>query len=190
MHDTTKPQLSEPPSPALIVRPPTVEDASAMWRLVRDSGALDLNSPYSYLILCQHFAETCLVAEKAGEIVGFVTAYRPPTALNVIFVWQIGVSQSMRGQRVGLTLLEALVRKEAAHGVSFLEATVTPSNTPSQALFRALARRFHTNCVETPGFSPQLFPEGSHEAEDLFRIGPFGPNLHLTDRERSHHGNF
>lgn len=178
MHDTAKSQLSELQSPALVVRPPGVEDATAMWRLVRDSGVLDLNSPYSYLILCQHFAGTCLVAERAGEIVGFVTAYHPPIAPDVIFVWQIGVSQSMRGQGVGLTLLEALARKEAANGVSFLEATVTPSNAPSQALFRALARRFHTACVETPCFSTQLFPEDTHEAEDLFRIGPFGPNLH------------
>ena len=160
-----------------------------MWRVVRDSGVLDLNSPYSYLILCQHFGETCLVAEEAGEIVGFVTAYRPPVASNVIFVWQIGVAQSMRGRGVGLTLLETLVRKEAASGVSFLEATVTPSNAPSQALFRALAQRLRTQCEETPCFSTQLFPDETHEAEDLFRIGPFSSDPH-SKIERSHHANF
>lgn len=189
MQDTLKPQLSEPPSTTLSIRPPTVEDAAAMWRLVRDSGVLDVNSPYSYLILCRHFGQTCLVAEAAGEIVGFVTAYRPPVEPQVIFVWQIGVAQSMRGRGVGLTLLDALVRKEAANGASFLEATVTPSNAPSQALFRAIAQRLHTKCEETPCFSTHLFPDETHEAEDLFRIGPFGPDPH-SDTERSHHGSF
>ncbi|MGE0680499.1 MAG: diaminobutyrate acetyltransferase [Candidatus Binatia bacterium] len=160
-----------------------------MWRLVRDSGVLDVNSPYSYLILCQHFSETCLVAEIAGELVGFVTAYRPPVTSNVIFVWQIGVARSMRGRGIGLTILEALVKKEAANGISFLEATVTPSNAPSQALFRALAQQLHTQCEETPCFPMHLFPDETHEAEDLFRIGPFGPHCHSETEERSHHAN-
>lgn len=164
------PSSGQPPT----LRPPTVEDAAAIWRLVRDSGVLDLNSPYSYLILCKHFAETCIVAEEAGVIVGFVTAYRPPITPDVIFVWQIGVAQSVRGRGVGLMILEALVRQEAALGASFLEATVTPSNGPSRALFRAVARRFHTQCNETPYFSTHLFPNDTHEAEELFRIGPFG----------------
>ena len=181
MQDTTKTQLSDPLPLTPLVRPPTVKDAAAIWRLVRDSGVLDLNSPYSYLILCRHFAETCLVAEMRGEIVGFVTAYRPPVTSNVIFVWQVGVARSMRGRGLGLTILEALVRKEVANGVSFLEATVTPSNAPSQALFRALAQRLHTQCVETPCFPTHLFPDETHEAEDLFRIGPFGPNPHLRN---------
>jgi L-2,4-diaminobutyric acid acetyltransferase len=178
MQETTKTRLSDPPPMTPLVRPPTIKDAAAVWRLVRDSGVLDLNSPYSYLILCQHFVDTCLVAEIAGEIVGFVTAYRPPVASNVIFVWQIGVARSMRGRGIGLAILEELVKKEATNGVSFLEATVTPSNAPSQALFRALAQRLRTQCVETPCFPTHLFPDETHEAEDLYRIGPFGPDRH------------
>ena len=178
MKNTPRTEISGlSPRQALTLRSPTVEDAAAIWRLVRDSGALDLNSPYSYLILCKHFAETCVVAEEAGALVGFVTAYRPPITPNVIFVWQIGVAQSVRGRGVGLMLLDALVRKEAALGASFLEATVTPSNAPSQALFRAVARRFRAQCVETPYFPAPLFPDNTHEAEELFRIGPFGQDL-------------
>ena len=178
MKNITRTEIPGPSSgQALTLRSPTVEDAAAIWRLVRDSGVLDLNSPYSYPILCKHFAETCSVAEEAGVIVGFVTAYRPPITPDVIFVWQIGVAQSVRGRGVGLMILEALVRQEAALGASFLEATVTPSNGPSRALFRAVARRFHTQCKETPYFSTRLFPTDAHEAEELFRIGPFSRDL-------------
>ena len=180
MKDNTRTKILEPSSgQAFHLRSPTVQDASALWRLVRNSGVLDLNSPYSYLMLCSHFAATCLVAEEDGAIVGFVTAYRPPTAPDVIFVWQIGVAQAARGKGVGLTILDALVRKQTALGASFLEATVTPSNAPSRKLFRALARRFHTQCVETPCFPAHLFPEAAHEAEELFRIGPFGQDLRV-----------
>ncbi|MGE0821836.1 MAG: diaminobutyrate acetyltransferase [Candidatus Binatia bacterium] len=157
----------------MLVREPTLADAATLWQLVRQSGVLDINSPYSYLILCHHFADTCLVAERQGEVVGFVTGYRPPRTPEVVFVWQIGVAHSMRGHGLGLTILEALVRKSMKSGVTFLEATVTPSNAPSQALFRSVARRFNTQCIETPCFSERLFPESGHEAEYLFRIGPF-----------------
>ena len=107
MKNITRTEIPGPSSgQALTLRSPTVEDAAAIWRLVRDSGVLDLNSPYSYLILCKHFAETCIVAEEAGVIVGFVTAYRPPITPDVIFVWQIGVAQSVRGRGVGLITAE------------------------------------------------------------------------------------
>jgi L-2,4-diaminobutyric acid acetyltransferase len=169
----------------LLIREPTLADAAALWQLVRQSGVLDLNSPYSYLILCHHFADTCLVAERHGEIVGFVTGYRPPRTPEVIFVWQIGVATSMRGRGLGVRILEALVRKNIENGATFLEATVTPSNAPSQALFRSMARRFHTQCVETLCFSERNFPESGHEAEYLFRIGPFVENRATALTERS-----
>lgn len=161
------------PGERLSLRTPTVKDAPAIWQLVRDTGVLDLNSPYSYVILCHHFADTCLVAEQHGTVVGFVTAYRPPTSPDVIFVWQIGVAKSMQGRRLGFTILTTLLRQDACQEVSYLEATVTPSNAPSQALFRSLARHLDTQCVESPCFAEHLFPTGDHEAEYLFRIGPF-----------------
>ena len=155
------------------LRNPTPRDAAGIWRLVVDSGVLDHNSPYSYLILCQHFADTCIVAEEDARIVGFVTAYRPPIAPEVVFVWQIGVAASMRGRGLGVAILDALVRQPACREVSYLDATVTPSNLASQAMFRAFARKMKTQCVEELCFPEHLFPTAGHEAEHLFHIGPF-----------------
>lgn len=156
-----------------ILRSPTPADAAGIWQLVVDSGVLDHNSPYSYLILCKHFADTCIVAEEDAKIVGFVTAYRPPISPNVVFVWQIGVAASMRGRGLGGAILNALVHQPACKDVTYLDATVTPSNTASQAMFRAFARRMKTQCVEELCFPEQLFPTEGHEAEYLFHIGPF-----------------
>lgn len=155
------------------IRTATVEDGPHIWRLVEASGVLDVNSSYSYLLLCAQFGDTCVVAEEGGRVVGFVTAFRLPRRPEVIFVWQVGVDASMRGRGVAGRLLEALVRVDACAGVEYLETTVTPSNQPSQALFRSFARRMGTECRVSPFFPESLFPEPGHEAEELYRIGPF-----------------
>ena len=156
-----------------LLRNPTPDDAAAIWQLVVDSGVLDHNSPYSYLILCTHFADTCIVVEYDKKIVGFVTAYRPPISPDVVFVWQIGVAKSMRSRGLGVAILDALVRQQACQDVTHLDATVTPSNRASQSMFRAFARNMGTQCVEELCFPEHLFPTAGHEAEHLFHIGPF-----------------
>lgn len=155
------------------MRTATVEDGPHIWRLVKATGVLDVNSSYSYLMLGAHFGDTCVVAEEDGRVVGFVTAYRLPRRPEVVFVWQVGVDESMRGRGVARRMLEALVRLDACRGVEFLETTVTPSNQPSQALFRSFARHLGTDCRVSPFFPESLFPETGHEAEELYRIGPF-----------------
>ncbi|MDX1711222.1 MAG: diaminobutyrate--2-oxoglutarate transaminase [Rhodovibrionaceae bacterium] len=158
-------------------RQPSHEDGSALWDLVKDTGVLDVNSAYSYLLLGKHFDETCVVAERKGEIRGFVSAFCPPGREDTVFVWQIGVAQSERGRGLAKALLHELVRRPACRQVRFLEATVTPSNRASRALFRAFARDLGARCYVGNGFEAEHFPgDGDYEAENLFRIGPFEIN--------------
>jgi L-2,4-diaminobutyric acid acetyltransferase len=154
-------------------RKPTIEDGASIWQLVRDSGTLDRNSTFCYLLLCKHFPETCAVAVAKGEIVGFVTAYFPPNCADTIFVWQIGITQSMRGQGLATRLLQDLLQRDVCRGVELLEATVGPTNYASRALFTALAQWLNTELNEEPCFNATLFPEENHEVENLLRIGPF-----------------
>lgn len=154
-------------------RKPCAEDGADIWHLVKDTGILDLNSVYSYLMLCRFFSDTCVVAEYDGKIVGFVSAFRPPECREVIFVWQVAVAESQRGKGVGIALLKELLKREACAGVRFLEVTVTPSNIPSRSLFRKLARETGACCEVSEFFPVRLFPGGKHEAELMYRIGPF-----------------
>lgn len=153
-------------------RMPTVADGAAMWALVRDIGTLEPNSAYCYLLMGAHFAETCLLAERDGEPVGLVVGFRSPAQPEVVFVWQVGVREDARGQGVAQELLRRLLAQRACAGVRFLEATVAPSNRASAALFRGLARDLGVPCAVTPAFPSELFPEGAHEREDLYRVGP------------------
>lgn len=170
------------------LRTATVADAAGIWRIVKDSGVLDVNSSYAYLMFCQTFGDTTVVAEAAGEVIGFVTALCPPVPegqgldeatdgtpnrAEVVFVWQVGVSEAARGRGIAGRLLRFLLQQPACAGVRFLETTVTPDNAPSRALFQSLARRLGTQCTVFEGFTPDQFPEAGHEPEELHRIGPF-----------------
>jgi len=155
----------------IIFRPATPVDGSDMWKFVQEAGVLELNPSYAYILMCQHFGDTCLVAERDGKMVGFVLAYIPPRQADTVFVWQVGVSKAVRGKGVGIRLLHQLLALDGCRNVRYLEASVTPSNKPSQNLFRAFARKSGTTCRKLPFFPSEFFPE-PHESEHLYRIGP------------------
>jgi L-2,4-diaminobutyric acid acetyltransferase len=162
-------------------RPPTPKDAAAVWRLVRDSGALDLNSPYAYLLVCSHFARTSRVAEEEGRLLAFVAGHRRPDVPDAFFVWQVGTAAEARGRGLAKRLILELVAAEQGLGARWLDATVTPSNAASAALFRSVARALGVPCAESVAYPSTLFPEPGHEDEVLFRIGPF-PDISISDR--------
>lgn len=149
------------------------EDGAKMWELVREMGGLELNTAYFYVLFCIDFAETCVVAEVDGEMAGFVLGHRPPKRPDAIFVWQVGVAPWMRKQGLARRLIDAFIEQNP--DARWLEASVTPENTASRKLFRSVARDRDVGCEVLDFMGAPLFPN-SHEAEDLFRIGPFEPN--------------
>lgn len=163
--------LQEHGNPEPELRSPRASDAAAIWQLVERMGGLELNSGYAYVLLCSHFAETGVIAEQRGQIVGFVLAYLPPTQPDAVFVWQVGVAPELRGQGLAARMLSALVRRPAAAPARYLTATVTPDNAASLALFRGFAARHDLPFNLGPCFPAALFP-GSHADEDLIQIGP------------------
>jgi L-2,4-diaminobutyric acid acetyltransferase len=179
--DGASPPSSRSPNPtsgpgaepgSWMARTPDPRDAAAVWRLVRGTRSLDLNSPYAYLLLCSDFAATSLVAEAEGDLLGFVAAYRPPPRPQCVFVWQIVTAAEARGAGLAGHLLDALLARPACRGARFLEATVTPSNAASRALFRGFARRRGVPIAEESAFGRELFPNPDHEEEVRIRIGP------------------
>jgi len=154
----------------LEIRPPSLEDGAAMWRLARDSGTLDLNTSYAYLLLARDFAATSRLALQDGEAVGFVLGYLRPTAPQTLFVWQIAVDASQRGKQVAGRLLDALLAENP--GVRTLETTITADNTASQRLFASFARRHDAREDVTDLITEQHFPDAGHGAELLHTISP------------------
>jgi L-2,4-diaminobutyric acid acetyltransferase len=153
---------------------PAVADGAALWRIARYSQALDLNSSYSYLLWCRDFASTSAVArDERGEPVGFVTGYLRPDRPRTLLVWQVAVDTAHRGRGIAAALLDGLVARTAAeHGLSTVETTITPGNTASERLFTSFAERHGAAVEREVLFGAGLFPDGPHDPEVLYRIGP------------------
>ena len=155
-----------------MIVPPSTSDGAAIWRIARDSGKLDLNSSYAYLMWCHDFADTSAVARVDSEVVGFVIGYRRPTRPDTVVVWQIAVDASQRGRGTAGALLDALVERMVEQGVRHMETTITPDNDASNALFASLAKRWGAAMDRAGTFDSGEFPD-EHESEVRFRIGPF-----------------
>lgn len=151
---------------------PAVAHGAQIRRLVSQCPPLDVNSTYAYLLLCKHFAETCVRAEADGRTVGFVSAYRPPRHPDVLFVWQVAVAAPMRGRQLATRMLRALLQRDSTRGCRYLETTVSPSNGPSRRVFQALARNLGAPVAERMLFGERDFGSEEHEPEVLIRIGP------------------
>ncbi|GGT01322.1 MULTISPECIES: diaminobutyrate acetyltransferase [Streptomyces] len=158
----------------LLIERPAPTDGAALWRLAKDSKTLDLNSSYSYVLWCRDFAATSAVARGAdGEPVGFVTGYLRPDRPRTLLVWQVAVDPAHRGRGIAARLLDGLAaRLTAERGITELETTITPGNTASERLFTAFAERHGARVGRELLFPADLFPDGPHDPEVLYRIGP------------------
>lgn len=159
----------------LLLRHPGTEDGNQLWEITKRSGTLDLNSPYHYLLMCRHFTASSVVAEVNGRIAGFVTAYIPPENSDTLFVWQVAVDKKFRGQGLARKMLAFAFQHAPQRPLSYLEATITPSNSASINLFTATAQDLDAPfAFNETFFSQKDFGSAAHECEKLFRIGPIG----------------
>lgn len=153
------------------LRRPDLRDGFPIYQLISQSPPLDLNSVYNYHLLTHHFADTCVVAEAADSVVGFLSAYLIPERPDTLFVWQVVVAQTQRGRGLARRMLEALLQRPACRSVRYLEATVNPSNGASRRLFERQAQSIGSTLQEQPFLGAEDFgPGAGHEDEIILRI--------------------
>jgi L-2,4-diaminobutyric acid acetyltransferase len=160
----------------LDLRAPTVADGPALWRMAADSAALDVNSPYAYLLWCRDFAETSVIAKVDQRPAGFVTGYLRPDEPTTVLMWQVAVQTAHRAAGIASLMLDHLTQRLLPAGITHVEASTTPDNIASQRLFGAFARRWHAPVERRELFGTELFPDG-HASEQLLRIGPLRADL-------------
>ena len=156
------------------LRVPETEDGAAVWDLIRECEPLDRNSLYCNLLQCDHFAETCVLADREGEILGWISGYIPPSEPDTLFIWQVAVSERARGMGLAGRMLEELLEREVCQDVSRLKTTITRSNAASWALFRRFADRQDAVLKREAHFTRDDHFEGRHDTEYMVTIGPFG----------------
>lgn len=156
----------------LLFRQPDSGDGKDVWQLVNDCEPLDENSLYCNLIQCDHFDETCVVAERSsdGKLVGWISAYILPNDPETLFVWQVAVDPSAQGQGVAKRMLTHLLQREACSDVRVLQTTITADNEASWALFKSIARAHGGDVSHEPHFRRDTHFDGEHATEHMLTI--------------------
>jgi L-2,4-diaminobutyric acid acetyltransferase len=162
--DTVKPRTRQP-----LLRKPDAKDGAAIWALVKDCKPLDENSMYANLIQADHFADTCVVAELDGEIVGWISGHIIP-ARDELFVWQVAVGEKARGLGLGKRMLLDLIERDACDGADHLKTTITRDNAASWALFRSFARAIGGTLSDEPHFKRDVHFDGQYATEHMVTI--------------------
>lgn len=156
---------------------PNADDGPRVSALIASSPPLDPNSAYCNLLQCSDFRDTCVLAERDGELLGWISGYRPPSSPERLFVWQVAVSQNARGEGLGLRMLDELAdRPDPDRRPTTLTTTITESNAASWGLFSAFARKRGATLERTPRFERDTHFAGAHDTEWEARIFPLHAN--------------
>ncbi len=153
-------------------RSPQATDGPAISALVAACPPLDINSPYCNLLQCSDFADTCVVAERGGQILGWISGYRPPSHPDRYFVWQVAVAAAARGEGLAGRMLDWLISRPAIAGARMLTTTITADNAASWSLFTGFARRHGASLERLKRFEREPHFGGAHDTEWEARIAP------------------
>lgn len=165
------------------MRKPCAEDGQPVTALIAACPPLDQNSAYCNLLQCTDFADSCIVAELDGKLVGWVSGYRPPASRQDFFVWQVAVAPAARGRQLASRMINDLLQRPENTGVTHLITTVTQDNHASWALFEGLARTWQVPLQKTKRFEKDAHFKGAHATEWQARIGPFATGDHSYRKE-------
>lgn len=157
------------------LRKPLSTDGHALNQLVERCPPLDTNSTYCNLLQCTHFADTAIAAVNGDteQLVGFISGYIPPQRDDTLFVWQVAVDPSVRGQGLAKRMLLALIERcREEKGIRFIETTINPGNTASEALFTAAYAHLGASLQQAVLFGRRQHFADRHDDEVLWRGGP------------------
>lgn len=163
------------PAARRVVRAPELRDGVRVHDLVRECPPLDPNSLYCNLLQCTHFAGTCAVAvdvdaDGRETVVGWLSAYRPPSEPGTLFVWQVAVAPVARRTGLAHRMLENILQRPASRGVERVGASVTADNVASLGFFERFAQR-HGSRIERARWLDEVEAFASrHSSEWSIRI--------------------
>jgi len=157
-------------APHVALRMPAREDGAGIHALIRACKPLDENSMYCNLLQCDHFRDSCVVAEMDGRVVGWVSAYVMPNDPETLFVWQVAVDDSARGTGLGRRMLAHLLERDVCRTVRRLQTTITTDNGASWGLFSRFAEHVGGRLDSQAYFTRDVHFQGLHATEHLVTI--------------------
>ncbi len=122
----------------IIVRTAKQDDFLNVHEFVDNVEVIDTHPPFFYKIILRYFGDTCFIAEKGGEIVGFLLGFVSQNNPDNLFIWQIGVNPNMRKKGIAQKMLAEEEKEVKKRGCKRIEVTIAPENTVSKKLFEKL----------------------------------------------------
>jgi len=102
-------------------------------------------------LFLDHFADTSLVAECDGEIVGFLVGFSSSSRPGEAYVHAVGVAPSHRGAGLGRELYERFFSLVRDRGATTVRAITAPVNRGSIAFHRSLGFELEPSDREVDG---------------------------------------
>src|SRR5699024_7803413 len=91
-------------------REPTADDGKEMFRIVKESEVLDINSSYSYLMWNRYINITSIVPSCEDEVIRFVSGFLGPDSTDTLFVWRIAVDPKFGSHGLATKLIDQLIQ--------------------------------------------------------------------------------
>ena len=168
---------------SFIFHVPSKEDGWAVSRLISECPPLDNNSVYCSLLQCHHFAHTSVAVKRRDELVGFISGYLVPGKTDTLFIWQVAVSQTARGNGLASQMIDHILSRENCQAVRFIETTITEDNKASWALFQRVADNYASPLSREILFDQNKHFIGHHDSEFLVKIGPLNKRTLSLSRQ-------
>jgi len=158
--------------PDITLRKPQATDGKSVHELIQNCPPLDINSVYCNLLQCSHFSQTSVAALLDDKVIGFISAYIVPSSADTLFIWQVAVSETARGQGIGLQMLNHILSRPQCEEINFVQTTITESNEASWGLFKKLASQLDVPLNKQVMFDKKEHFKNEHDTEILASVGP------------------
>lgn len=119
------------------VRPARPDDYESIVAVVNEWWGRPMARMLPRLFL-DHFYATSLIAERDGELLGFLIGFHSASAPHRAYIHFVGVAPAARGTGLARQLYETFFAASIQDGCTTVSAITSPMNTASVAFHRAM----------------------------------------------------
>ncbi|MBU2915393.1 MULTISPECIES: GNAT family N-acetyltransferase [Reichenbachiella] len=150
---------------------PQITDGKEIWKLIKRTGNLDLNSEYCYFMLADLYQDHCAIITSPDHsgILGFASCLPRQDQANTLFAWQICTDPLIQKRGMAKKMLQFVLDNQDKK-FEYLQATISDDNLGSQALFKSIAKSYGASIDKEMYIAADDFND-SHESEYIYNIG-------------------
>jgi ribosomal protein S18 acetylase RimI-like enzyme len=117
----------------------------------------------------EHFNNTSFIAEKDGEIIGFLIGFLSQSYLDEAYIHFVGVHPKYREQKIGKLLYEEFFKISRQNGRSIIRCVTSPVNKDSINFHQKMGFSFEKGNKMTDGISVFKGYDGPNQDRVLFK---------------------